>query len=62
MSHVTLELTFEEQEVLVGLLQESLKQTLVEEHRTRGSEYRQLVLHRKDAIRQLLEKLGAAVS
>jgi hypothetical protein len=62
MSYVTLELTVEEQEVLVDLLQDSLKRTLVEEHRTRAPEYRQRIIQREDAIKQMLEKLGAAVA
>jgi len=53
-----LTLSAEEQEFLLGLLQQVRKDTLVEEHRTRTIEYRQHILHREDLITSLLRKLG----
>lgn len=53
-------LTAEERQFLIGLLQTSLKETLVEEHRTRAPSYREHVLHNEELIRGILSKLGAA--
>jgi hypothetical protein len=53
--HVTL--SEEEQAYLTSLLQQTLKEALVEEHRTRTPSYRQDVIHREDVIRAVLEKL-----
>ena len=50
----------EEQQYLVGLLEQTLKDALVEEHRTRTPSYRQDVIHREEVIRALLKKLGQA--
>jgi hypothetical protein len=54
-------LTDEEYEFLRGLLEESLKETRVEEHRTRKLIYREYVLHREDLIVSLLNKLKQPV-
>jgi hypothetical protein len=52
-----LTLTPEERQFLVGLLEMVLKDTLVEEHRTRTLSYREHILHREELINHLLEKL-----
>jgi hypothetical protein len=51
-------LTAEERDFLVALLESILKETLIEEHRTRTPLYRQHVLHKEDLIRGLLTKLA----
>jgi len=57
MSELRLTLSAEESQYLVALLEATLKDALVEEHRTRTPTYRQDVLHRGEVIRSLLAKL-----
>ena len=57
MAELQVMLSDEEQTYLAGLLEQMLKDTLVEEHRTRTPSYRQDVIHREDIIRALLGKL-----
>lgn len=57
MSELQVTLTAEEREYLVNHLEEVLKETRVEEHRTRTPRYRTLVLHLEDVILGLLSKL-----
>jgi hypothetical protein len=42
----------------VGLLENTLKETRVEEHRTRTPSYREHILRQEDLIVSLLRKLG----
>ena len=58
MAELQLTLTAEEQEFLVGLLEMTLKNMRVEEHRTRTPSYREHVLHQEDRVTGLLRKLG----
>lgn len=58
MSDTQLTLTAEERQFLVELLETELKETRVEEHRTRTPSFRELVVHREDIIQALLRKLG----
>ncbi len=58
MAELQLPLTAEEQEFLVGLLEIALKDTRIEEHRTRTPMYREHVLHQGRLIADLLAKLG----
>ena len=58
MTESPLTLTTEEREFLVGLLENTLKNTLIEEHRTRAPAYREHVLHNEELITSLLKKLG----
>jgi hypothetical protein len=58
MTDLQLTLTGAERECLVELLEQALKQTRVEEHRTRAPTYREHVLERENAIVSLLTKLG----
>jgi len=51
-------LSSEEREFLVALLQTSLKDVLIEEHRTRNLSYREHVLRNEELIRGLLKKFG----
>jgi hypothetical protein len=60
MSDLQLALTSEERDCLVELLEESLKNTLLEEHRTRAPAYRDHVVRREELIRSLLAKLDTA--
>jgi hypothetical protein len=60
MAELTLTLTAEEHQFLVGLLELTEKNTLVEEHRTRVLSYRQDILHREELIAALLAKLRQA--
>jgi hypothetical protein len=59
MAELHLTLTAEERQYLVDLLQVALKDTCVEEHRTRTPLYRENVLLRETTIVNLLNKLGA---
>jgi hypothetical protein len=58
MADVQLNLSAEEREYLVRLLEETLKEMRVEEHRTRTPSYRQLIVHDEKLIEALLGKLG----
>ena len=58
MAETALTFTAEERKYLVDLLQEMLKETRVEEHRTRKPSYRQFVVHNEELINSLLTKLG----
>jgi hypothetical protein len=53
--HVTL--TAEERQFLQDLLARTLKDALVEEHRTRAPSYREHVLHNEEIIQAVLKKL-----
>jgi hypothetical protein len=56
-----LTVTDEEQQFLQGLLEMTLKETRVEEHRTRAPGYRQYVIQKEGLITSLLKKLEKAV-
>jgi hypothetical protein len=58
MAELPLTLTAEEREYLVRLLEETLKATRVEEHRTRTLTYREHVLKQEELLASLLSKLG----
>ena len=58
MADTQMTLTAEEREYLVSLLENVLKETRVEEHRTRTPSFREHVLHREELIASLLGKLG----
>jgi hypothetical protein len=58
MAELPLVLTAEERQYLVGLLETVLKQTRVEEHRTRTPLYREHVLREEGLALALLTKLG----
>jgi hypothetical protein len=57
MAETQLMLTAEERQYLVELLEVTLKDTRIEEHRTRTPSYRESVLHREDLLTGLLNKL-----
>ena len=57
MTELTLTLSAEERQYLLDLLEATLKDTRVEEHRTRTPSYRQHVLHQEDVIVGLVNKL-----
>ena len=59
MADVQLAVTAQERDFLVDLLEQALKKTRVEEHRTRTPSYREDVVEPKEqAILSLLTKLG----
>jgi hypothetical protein len=60
MAEVHVTLTAEERQFLADLLEILLKDTRVEEHRTRSPGYREHVLHRGELIAALLSKLASA--
>ncbi len=60
MAESSLNLTDEERTFLVSLLEIALKDTQVEEHRTRTLSYRDHILHREHLLADLLHKLGRA--
>jgi hypothetical protein len=62
MTEIELKLSDQERQYLTDLLQSELKETRVEEHRTRTPSYREHILQREDVIRGLLAKLAAAES
>lgn len=58
MADTALMLTEEERKFLADFLEMCLKDTQVEEHRTRTISYRDHLLHREHLIGSLLQKLG----
>lgn len=62
MAESSLNMTDEERRFLVELLEIALKDTRVEEHRTRTLTYRDHILHREHLITDLLQKLGKPVA
>jgi hypothetical protein len=58
MADLQLTLTTEERDFLGSLLETVLKDTRVEEHRTRTPSYREHIIHREEVIASLLNKLG----
>ena len=62
MSGLQFTLTDAERECLVDLLERALKETRVEEHRTRAPTYREHLTTREDLITSLLGKLGQPVN
>lgn len=62
MADTPLTLTAEERNLLVELLEMSLKEARIEEHRTRAPAYRQIVLHREELLVSMLRKLGQPAS
>jgi hypothetical protein len=57
MAEQQVTLTAEERQCLQELLEETLKDVRVEEHRTRTPSYRNLVLQREKLIQAVLTKL-----
>ncbi|HYV39896.1 MAG TPA: hypothetical protein VE988_29685 [Gemmataceae bacterium] len=60
MAESQLTLTAEECTFLTGLLETALKETRVEEHRTRAPGYREHIVKQENLINALLGKLGQA--
>jgi hypothetical protein len=58
MNDLQLTLSAEEAAYLVEVLQMALKETRIEEHRTRTPTYREHVLHHEELIEGLLKKLA----
>jgi len=54
-------LTSAERDCLVGILERALKETRIEEHRTRAPAYREHVVDQDRIITALLAKLGQPV-
>jgi hypothetical protein len=57
MSELRLTLTDEERQYLLDLLEVTLKETRIEEHRTRTPSYREHVVHHEELIVGLQNKL-----
>lgn len=58
MADMQLTITVEEQSFLKELLETTLKDAKIEEHRTRAPSYRQHILEREQVIVGLLNRLG----
>jgi hypothetical protein len=58
MAESSLMLSGEERDYLVKVLETMLRDTRVEEHRTRTPSYREFVLNQESLIEGLLSKLG----
>jgi hypothetical protein len=58
MADFSLTVSNEEREYLVKMLESLLKETRIEEHRTRTPSYREFVLGDESIIEGLLQKLG----
>jgi hypothetical protein len=57
MAALQLTLTAEERDFLLSFLEVVLKDTRIEEHRTRTLTYREYVVHKEELITALLNKL-----
>ena len=62
MTDVQITLTAQERDQLIDLLEVVLKETKVEEHRTRAPSFREIILEKEHAIVSLLRKLGKPVA
>jgi hypothetical protein len=62
MAELKVSLSVDECEYLVNLLESTLKDALVEEHRTRAPTYRRDILQREEVIRTVLDKLRQPVA
>jgi hypothetical protein len=60
MADTSLSLIAEERSYLIQLLETTLKNHRVEEHRTRTPTYREQILQEEKLIEQMLAKLGHA--
>jgi len=60
MADCQISITAEERAYLVQVLETSLKNHRVEEHRTRAPTYREQILQEEKLLEQLLTKLGHA--
>lgn len=58
MAELQIALSAEEREYLVRVLQSTLKNHQIEEHRTRTPSAREQILHEEKLLEQLLAKLG----
>jgi hypothetical protein len=58
MADLQITLTSQESEYLIGVLETALKETRIEEHRTRTPSYRQHVQQHEVLLTGLLKKLG----
>ena len=57
VTEMQIQFTSEERKFLCDLLQNMLKNTQVEEHRTRTPSYRKHIVHEEELIRAVLDKL-----
>jgi hypothetical protein len=57
MNEFTMTITAEERQCLLDLLEVTLKNLRVEEHRTRAPAFREHVIEREAAVESLLKKL-----
>ena len=62
MSELQVPLSSAERSFLIQFLEDALKETRVEEHRTRTPSYREHIVEREEIITGLLEKLGQPVA
>ena len=60
MTATQLDLTPQESEYLIRVLETALKNHRVEEHRTRSPNYREQILEEERLLTQILSKLGKA--
>ena len=58
MADLQLTITESERDYLADLLGKVLKETSIEEHRTRKLSYREHIVQQENLIRQLLEKIS----
>jgi hypothetical protein len=58
MAELQLTLTSDERDYLVNLLETTLKEARIEEHRTRAPSYREHVIEQENLVVSLLGKLG----
>jgi hypothetical protein len=59
MDPLQLTMSAEERECLLQLLEQTLKDTKIEEHRTRTLSYREQVVRQEDLLQSLLNKVRA---
>lgn len=58
-TNITLTLTGEERTELVRLLEQTLKEKLIEEHRTDALSYRKEIIHEEEVLKSILQKVRA---
>lgn len=58
MTECQFNITTEERDLLVEVLEDVLREIRVEEHRTRAPGYRERILRREDLIGDMIHRLG----
>jgi hypothetical protein len=60
MADTQIALSAEERDFLATLLQAALKETRIEEHRTKALSFREHIIHKEELLNAILAKIGGS--